>query len=102
MSTIPKRDERGLHASRRMVDPLDPLEARPGTAEAILERKRLEGPGAYLWVDTSGDAIVWPAEANSINDDGTDAVWPWQVDAATIAALIASGECDEVVHPRGP
>lgn len=65
-------------------------------AKEIIERKHSEGVDAYLWVHDSGDVILWPDEASSVNDDGANAAERWQVDADTVAALIDSGECDEV------
>jgi len=62
----------------------------------IIERKRAEGPEAYLWAHDSGDVILWSTEAESVDDDGRRAVARWQVDAVTLDALIESGEVDEI------
>jgi len=62
----------------------------------IIERKRAEGPEAYLWAHDSGDVILWETEAESVDDDGRRAVARWQVDAVTLDALLASGEVDEI------
>jgi len=62
----------------------------------IIERKRAEGPEAYLWAHDSGDVILWPSEAESVDDDGRRAVARWRVDRATLDALLASGEVDEI------
>jgi hypothetical protein len=66
-----------------------------GFAE-IIERKRVEGPDAYLWAHDSGDVILWPTESESVDDNGRRAVARWRVDAVTLDALIASGEVDEI------
>ena len=64
--------------------------------DEILEAKAVADPGAYLWVHTSGDVILWPDEASSVNDDGAHAIGRWQVDDAEIAVLIDSGDVDDV------
>jgi hypothetical protein len=65
-------------------------------AQAILDRKREAGDGAYLWVHDSGDVILWPSRSRSYGDDGAHAVARWTVSAKTLAALVDSGEVDEV------
>jgi hypothetical protein len=62
----------------------------------ILAAKKEAGADAYLWVHTSGDVILWPDEASSENDAGANALSRWHVNAATVDALVASGEADEV------
>lgn len=62
----------------------------------ILKAKMAAGADAYLWIHSSGDCILWADEADSIGDDGSRALARWQVDAATIDALIASGNVDDV------
>jgi len=62
----------------------------------IIERKRNEGPEAYLWVHDSGDVILWETEAESVDDNGWRAVARWRVDRATLDALIESGEVNEI------
>ena len=66
------------------------------TAAEIIDRKHSEGSDAYLWAHTSGDVILWANEASSADDDGSCAVERWQVDAATVDALIGSGEVDDI------
>lgn len=44
----------------------------------------------------SGDVILWPSRSRSYGDDGTHAVARWSVSATTVAALVDSGEVDEV------
>jgi hypothetical protein len=65
------------------------------TAAEIIARTRSEGVEAYLWVHDSGDVILWHDEASSEGDDGAHAVARWQVDADTVADLLASGEAHE-------
>jgi len=65
-------------------------------SRAIIDAKRDAGPDAYLWVHDSGEVILWSTEEDSENDDGSNAVDRWNVDAATVEELIESGECDEV------
>lgn len=65
------------------------------TAEEILIARTDAGPDAYLWVHTSGDVILWPAEPGPDND-GCDALARWQVSPAVVDELIASGDVDDV------
>lgn len=62
----------------------------------ILTAKAAAGPDAYLWLHTSGDCILWPDEDASENDDGARAIGRWQLDSGAKAALIDSGEVDEI------
>lgn len=65
------------------------------TAAQILAAKTEAGADAYLWLHDSGDCILWPNEAASVNDDGARAIDRWQVSADVAAELIESGEIDE-------
>jgi len=61
------------------------------TVAEILIACNAAGPDAYLWVHTSGDVILWPSEAASVNDDGQNAIARWQVEADEVDQLIESG-----------
>jgi hypothetical protein len=65
------------------------------TAEEILIAKTDAGDGAYLWVHTSGDVILWHTEPGPGND-GADAAARWHVGPAVVDELIASGDVDDV------
>lgn len=62
----------------------------------ILTAKADAGPDAYLWLHTSGDCILWPSEAEAEGDDGARAIGRWQLDLQQRAALIDTGEVDEI------
>ena len=66
------------------------------TATEILDAKKAAGTDSYLWVHTSGDVILWPSEEVSQGDDGYHAIGRWQVSPDVLAALIDSGEADEL------
>ena len=68
------------------------------TATDILAAKAAAGPDAYLWVHASGDVILWPSEAASVDDDGRNAIARWQVSPEVVDELIASasGSVDDV------
>ncbi len=75
---------------------------RPGNREIemsktneILAAKAAAGDGAYLWLHSSGDCILWPNEAASVNDDGAHALGRWQLNADEAADLADTGEIDE-------
>jgi len=65
-------------------------------ADEICAAKKAAGRDAYLWAHDSGDVILWPCGADSVNDDGHHAVGRWQVSAETRAQLVNSGDVDEV------
>lgn len=65
------------------------------TIETILAAKTAEGAGAYLWLHSSGDCILWSCEQDSIDDDGANAVGRWQLSKIEAEALAATGEVDE-------
>ena len=62
----------------------------------IIAAKTAAGEDSYLWLHDSGDCILWPSEADSVNDDGSRAIERWQVDDETAHELISSGEIDEL------
>ena len=66
------------------------------TTQAITDAKRAAGPGAYLWLDDNGDCILWPSEDASIDDDGQRALARWHLTEDEAAALLATGEVDDV------
>ncbi len=66
-----------------------------GVAAEIAIAKKEAGEGAYLWAHDSGDVILWASEYDAENDDGSNAVGRWTVDADTLAAL--GSLIDEIV-----
>ena len=64
------------------------------TVVEILAAKKESGDDAYLWLHDSGDCILWPTEESSENDDGKNAIERWQLTAAEIEELEATGEVD--------
>jgi hypothetical protein len=63
------------------------------TAAKIFGEKIIAGPDAYLWAHDSGDVILWASEAESIEDDGRNAIGRWKVDRETINGLSRIVDC---------
>ena len=54
----------------------------------IMDAKVDAGADAYLFLDAnSGDCILWPNEASSVNDDGAQAVARWTLTKVEVEAL---------------
>lgn len=66
------------------------------TIQTIIDAKTKAGSDSYLWLHDSGDCILWPTEAASINDDGSKALERWTLTTDDVAELVATGICDEV------
>lgn len=78
------------------VEPTAAKTPESSMVRAILAAKAAAGPGAYLWLHSSGDCILWPSEGDSVDDDGRRAVGRWMVQTRWEAEeLTATGAVDE-------
>lgn len=64
--------------------------------QKIIAKKKALGPGAYLWLHTSGDCILWASEDLATDDDGARAEARWRLTSAEADELHASREVDEL------
>lgn len=72
-------------------------EAILATVAEILAAKAAAGPDAYLWLQAdAGDCLLWASEEDADNDDGSKALQRWTITAEEAAALIDSGEIDQL------